>query len=400
MLNVFQEKVKSFCVKNFAVSGKKSNFAEEKLCSTIKNVLFMKKIFTLIATAVFALTANAEVLINYSTSQDGITNGGTTTFDAVKINVNTVSTPCIKFANSYSTEGKVNDNKVALNVEGGFKAGDKITLAGYFNNADDTKQAAVEIFTINSDDTPNVLFTSQPFINGRTSSATATEESYILEADADVLYVGRKGNTAACVTLFKVVRGDEPTPPSSAAIDYPASQDGITNGGTTTFDAVKINVNTVSTPCIKFANSYSTEGKVNDNKVALNVEGGFKAGDKITLAGYFNNADDTKQAAVEIFTINSDDTPNVLFTSQPFINGRTSSATATEESYILEADADVLYVGRKGNTAACITLLKVTQATAVENVAEAKVAKTAPAKVLKNGQIFIGNYTVAGAQVK
>ena len=245
MLNVFQEKVKSFCVKNFAVSGKKSNFAEEKLCSTIKNVLFMKKIFTLIATAVFALTANAEVLINYSTSQDGITNGGTTTFDAVKINVNTVSTPCIKFANSYSTEGKVNDNKVALNVEGGFKAGDMITLAGYFNNADDTKQAAVEIFTINSDDTPNVLFTSQPFINGRTSSATATEESYILEADADVLYVGRKGNTAACITL-----------------------------------------------------------------------------------------------------------------------------------------------------------LKVTQATAVENVAEAKVAKTAPAKVLKNGQIFIGNYTVAGAQVK
>ena len=38
--------------------------------------------------------------------------------------------------------------------------------------------------------------------------------------------------------------------------------------------------------------------------------------------------------------------------------------------------------------------------TAVQGVAEAKAEVAAPAKVVKNGQIFIGNYTVAGAQVK
>ncbi len=39
-------------------------------------------------------------------------------------------------------------------------------------------------------------------------------------------------------------------------------------------------------------------------------------------------------------------------------------------------------------------------ATAVQGVAEAKAEVAAPVKVVKNGQIFIGNYTVAGAQVK
>ena len=39
------------------------------------------------------------------------------------------------------------------------------------------------------------------------------------------------------------------------------------------------------------------------------------------------------------------------------------------------------------------------EATGVNGVAEAK-AEVAPVKVIKNGQLFIGNYNVAGAQVK
>ena len=190
------------------------------------------------------------------------------------------------------------------------------------------------------------------------------------------------------------------TASAETLINYSTSQAGITVGGTTVFDNVKINVNKTSVACLKFANSYSTENQVNDNKATLSVEGGFKAGDKITLAGYFNNADETKQAAVEIFTINTDGTANVLFTSQNFINGRTSSATAAEESYTLEADAEVLYLGRKGNTAANITLLTVTHPTAVEAVAEAKAEAPKVIKVIKNGKLYIGNYNVAGQQVK
>ena len=79
---------------------------------------------------------------------------------------------------------------------------------------------------------------------------------------------------------------------------------------------------------------------------------------------------------------------------------RTSSATAAEESYTLEADAEVLYLGRKGNTAANITLLTVTQPTAVEAVAEAKSEAKKAVKVITANGIQIGNYNIAGQQVK
>ena len=44
--------------------------------------------------------------------------------------------------------------------------------------------------------------------------------------------------------------------------------------------------------------------------------------------------------------------------------------------------------------------LEFADATAVEAVAETKAEVVAPVKVIKNGQLFIGNYTVAGARVK
>jgi hypothetical protein len=166
----------------------------------------MKKIFTLIAMAVMAMSVQAETLINFSASKAGITVSGTTTFDAVKIKTNTTSIPGIKFANSYTSENVLNDNYAKLEVEGGFKAGDVITIAGAFNNSDNTKQSAVDLFTAEGT-TPTVLFTTQQFINGRLVDDDPVEETYTLTADADVLYLGRNGNTGTIVTTLKVVRG-------------------------------------------------------------------------------------------------------------------------------------------------------------------------------------------------
>ena len=102
----------------------------------------MKKIFTLLTMALLAIGASAQAvqtLIDYPTSKDGITTGGTTTYDAVKINNNLTSISGIKFANGYTTDNALNDNKAKLTVEGGFKAGDVITIAGAFNNSDNQK---------------------------------------------------------------------------------------------------------------------------------------------------------------------------------------------------------------------------------------------------------------------
>ena len=138
--------------------------------------------------------------------------------------------------------------------------------------------------------------------------------------------------------------------------------------GSTEFTTVKIHVNKDAIACVKFANSYTTENALNDNYAKLEVEGGFKAGDVITIAGAFNNADETKKAAIDIFTVEGT-TPTVLFTTQQFINGRTAEGEPVAETFTLAADADLLYLGRNGNTATNVTLLTVTRgATAIENV--------------------------------
>ena len=333
----------------------------------------MKKFFTLIAMGLMALGVQAETLINYPTAQDGIAVSGTTTFDAVKIKTNSTSVSGIKFANSYTTSEALNENYAKLTVEGGFKAGDVVSIAGAFNNSDDTKKSAVDLFTVDADKAITVVFTTQQFINGRTSDADPTVETYTLEADADALYLGRNGNTGTIVTLLKVVRGEESqpeAPTTDGLIDFPTAQDGIAVSGTTTFDAVKIKTNSTSIPGIKFANSYTTSEALNENYAKLTVEGGFKAGDVVSIAGAFNNSDDTKKSAVDLFTVDADKAITVVFTTQQFINGRTSDADPTVETYTLQADADALYLGRNGNTGTIVTLLKVVRGgtTAIENI--------------------------------
>ena len=349
----------------------------------------MKKIFTLLAVAFMALGAQAQTLIDFKQSQEiGIAVSGTTTIDAVKIKTNTTSIPGIKFANSYSTEGASNGNHAELTVEGGFKAGDVITIAGAFNNSDDTKTSKVDIFTLDGT-TPTVLFTTQQFINGRLVDDDPVEETYTLEADAEKLYLGRNGNTGTFVTTLKVVRGGtettiggggDPVEPAGE-IDFPTSQDGITVSGTTTFDAVKIKTNTTSIPGIKFANSYSAEGVSNGNHAELTVEGGFKAGDVFIIAGAFNNSDDSKTSKVDIFTLDGT-TPTALFTTQQFINGRLVDDEPVEETYTLTVDADKLYLGRNGNTGTFVTRLLVTRGGGETGIVEL------PVNIKYNGAIY------------
>lgn len=182
--------------------------------------------------------------------------------------------------------------------------------------------------------------------------------------------------------------GGETPATSTTLIDYPTKQDGITLGGTCAIATVKIH-NADEIPGIKFANSYTTEGAVNANKVELTVDGGFKKGDVITIAGAFNNSDNTKKAAVDLFTMDGTKA-TVLFTTDQFINGKDKEANPVEQSYTLAADADKLYIGRNGNTATFVTLLKVvrTSSTGIQQT-------IAPAKVVENNVI----YNLAGQRV-
>lgn len=148
--------------------------------------------------------------IDYPTSAEGITIGGTTAYGKVKIHTNTDEIDGIKLANGYTTEEVLNDNYVTIEVDGGFKAGDVITIAGAFNNTDETKKSAVDIFTLDAEGKPVVLFTTQQFVNGRVSADDPVAETYTLTEDHYVLFLGRNGNTATFITTLKTQRGDTP----------------------------------------------------------------------------------------------------------------------------------------------------------------------------------------------
>ncbi len=129
----------------------------------------------------------------------------------VKIHTNTDAVPAIKFGSSFVyADGKWLAIKPA---KGGFKAGDVLSVAAVFNNADDTKYAQIDLRAANGD-TRIWLSDSASTINGRTQAGEPIVQTYTLEADQDSLFLGRYGNTGMFVTLINVVRGGEVVPPT------------------------------------------------------------------------------------------------------------------------------------------------------------------------------------------
>lgn len=174
----------------------------------------MKKFFTLIAAVAMAASVNAQTtLVDYPTSQAGITlhnAAGNITYATVKIHTNTQSVKCIKVAKSFSTDKKVTDDYVELTAEGGFKAGDVVSITGVYNNASE-KNAAIAIFSGKVGEEASILFKTANFINARLVNDDPTAQTYTLTQDAATLQLGRNGNTGACITKLTVVRGGTPT---------------------------------------------------------------------------------------------------------------------------------------------------------------------------------------------
>ena len=154
-------------------------------------------------------------LIDYPTSKDGTSISGTTTETTVKIHQNTDAVACYKFANGYSTSGVANGNYVCLKTEGGFKAGDVLTIAGAINvkqsdvdaDIEGKKRATAVVFTVDEEKKVSVVYKfPNDFVNGNISSYDPEEQSYELTADMDSILLGRDGGTGANLTLIKVVR--------------------------------------------------------------------------------------------------------------------------------------------------------------------------------------------------
>jgi len=161
---------------------------------------------------------SGQTLIDYPASKEGTSISGTTVEGTVKIHLNADAVACYTLKNGYSADGVCNDNYIKLETDGGFKAGDVLTVAGCVNNSDESKWGTCVFFTMDADKNVTAVKTFENFINSRLVADDPVAQSYTLEADADVILLGRSGNTGTNLTLISVVRpgGSEEAKPAIA----------------------------------------------------------------------------------------------------------------------------------------------------------------------------------------
>ena len=147
---------------------------------------------------------------------------------------------------------------------------------------------------------------------------------------------------APCEASFDVSVADKPTTdPTKDAVVY----DFTTSVGNTESANANIKVNDGSI-------MFGTNFKANESKyitITPNGDGGFKAGDVITLRGYCPK----KNSGILIYAAPTDAEPQ--FQSPAF------AATEVEYTFTVQKDSPVLYLGRFGGSSTYVTYLNVTR---------------------------------------
>ena len=294
--------------------------------------------------------------------------------------------------NFFYANGKPSRIKVT-----GLKAGQQVTFKAAGKNDDGCMFAAVDNCTADANNPSSA-------VGKQVNVENFADFKFIVTADGDItIEENNAGYHLASITVSEGEGGGQGGDDQPAdAINYPASKDGITLNTTdasqVAFATVKIHNNADAVNCIKFGKSYKYAESDEYYYAQIEIEGGFKSGDVITIAGAYNNADE-KNAAV---AFRSDPTSTeALWTTENFINGKTSESDPVEQTYTLTEAAEKLYFGRSGNTGTCVTLLKITRGGAtginemlnvkindgaVYNLAGQKVAKDFKGIVIKNGK--------------
>ena len=262
--------------------------------------------------------------------------------------------------------------------------GEPLNLAGltveavYSNGTkkDVTAEASITTDEITKSDTVTITASYDEMI--------ATKKAYI--------YVCKRPSTTGTVLLSYENTEETPT--------------GIELGSGLKTESSKIDSNTVAVYGIKLDGGYVNKGKYLPEKVvSLSVEGGFKASDEIVVAAFFNNTDNTKQAQVDIFTLNVDSTTNTLHTIGQAVNGRLVHNKPFEAVYTLTEAADTIRLGRFGGTSTYIYTIKVIRPKSdVGSAFDQTQVETKAVKVIRDGQLLIirdgKTYTAQGVQVQ
>ena len=182
--------------------------------------------------------------------------------------------------------------------------------------------------------------------------------------------------------------------------------------------SAKYNESKTPATVISFPNSYSktSEGVTTYCYITISAEGGFKAGDKLTIQPFTQMAqkdiDDNKYANINLRTVigEVEGTPVDLTGSAAgaltVTNGYTEAGDPKFFDYELTVDCDAIILHREGGTRINLLSLDITRAkkegpaTAIDEV----VSNTKAVKFIENGQVIIlrdgVKYNVQGQVVK
>lgn len=151
--------------------------------------------YTTTVSAAISLTANFKANTPVTPIESGVIYDFTGSVGTTKDGTNCTSTNgIIKFGSDFAKDGKYITIKPN---NGGFKAGDVITLKGYCNSKN---LSGVIIY---SDVNGSSIFKSNILA---TSAAGSSEFTYTIEKDCDALYLGRYGGGTTYLTSLQVKR--------------------------------------------------------------------------------------------------------------------------------------------------------------------------------------------------
>lgn len=158
--------------------------------------------YTTTVTAEISLTANFKAKTPVTPTEDVIYNWNTIGSQKENIavtegtkNINGTSVPCINFGSNYNAS-RYTYMSIKDKDNGGFKAGDIITITGLYTG-NKTTGIGMEIHTTRDG---KAVF-STPYYNKELQTYT-----YTLTEDCDSLFFGRYGGATPNVTVLKVVR--------------------------------------------------------------------------------------------------------------------------------------------------------------------------------------------------
>ena len=271
-----------------------------------------------------------------------------------------------------------------MTVDGGFKAGDVVTIAGCYNNS--SKKDA--FLGISTDTEGKEVAISDALINGRLVDDDPTELVYVLQQDASVIYIGRATGSATTSYATKIIVTRAPAG-ATETISIPEA------GVLTYVTQNPVDFSSIDGTIKAYVVTATSTTSATTAEVAA-----VPAGTPLLIKGVAGDYD------VEVVESASAPATNLLQVSDGTVTGGDNIYAYSKSALKFKMVASTVtipegkcYLEIDGNGGDALDIIFDGEATGVNGVAEAK-AEVAPVKVIKNGQLFIGNYNVAGQQVK